>query len=186
MKLQELKNISKSKSRSRKDQLNDILAISRMAMIHSTVYGEFEIVEYEDHLVFHFSSEHYGNVQETFKTREELERIKQNLQMAYYEVEDLTSQYRHEQTITEKLITKANLFFEATSENQKLNIKEVALKITELEHTEQSSLNYLLEIYAHLNKQLLQVSFTGLMAATNKVELIERSHPPFHFYTKFA
>lgn len=186
MKLQELKNISKSKSRSRKDQLNDILSISRMAMIHSTVYGEFEIIENEDHLVFLFSSEHYGNVRETFKTREELERIKQNLKMAYYEVEDLTSEYRHEQTITEELIQKSNSFFEAMSEKGKLTIQEVVLKINTLEHTEKSSLMYLLEIYAHLNKKLLQVSFTGLMASTSSNELVERTHPPFHYYTKFA
>lgn len=186
MKLQELKNISKSTSRSKKAQIKDILTLAEMAMVHSTVYGTFEIVEEEDHLVFRFNSEHYGSVQRSFQTREELELIKDNLKMAFYEVEDLTSTYRHENTITEELISKANSFYDVLTKQGIATIEEAVSEIYNLEMIERMSLNHLLEIYAHLNKQLLKVTFTGLMKSTASTKRENRHFVPFKQITKLA
>jgi len=186
MKLQELKDISKSTSRSKKAQIKDILTLAEMAMIHSTVYGTFEIVEEEDHLVFHFNSEHYGAIQRSFQTREELELIKDNLKMAFYEVEDLTSTYRHENTITEELIRKANLFFNALVKQGILTIEEAVNEVHKLEVIERMSLQNLLEIYAHLNKQLLKVTFTGMVKSTANTQEKKRHFVSFKQFTKLA
>lgn len=73
-------------------------------MIHSTAYGEFEINEKDDHLELFFKPEYYEKVNVLFNSRNELERIKVNLKMAYYDVEDISRETRENKAFTESSI----------------------------------------------------------------------------------
>ncbi|MDI3236434.1 hypothetical protein QK289_15570, partial [Exiguobacterium antarcticum] len=186
MKLQELKEISKAKGRSKKEQLQAILQISQMAMIHSTVYGEFKIIEQDDHLEFHFKSEHYGEVHANFKSRNELERIKDNLKMAYYEAEDITRELRETEIVTEALISKSSSFYQAINQAGRDSLSEVSKRVMNFERKEYNELKPLLNIYASVNKKVLEVTFTEVRESTKNNPFIEKHYLPFNQYIKLA
>lgn len=186
MKLQNLREISRTTGRSKKEHLQAILEIGRMAMIHSTVYGEFEIIEKNDHLEFRFQSEHYGEINVPFSSRDELERIKDNLRMAYYEAEDISRDMRENEMITEATIAKANSFFEAMNQSENETITTVTKRLKGLEKETYFELKPLLDIYAVLNRKILEVTFTEIYESTKGVPFLKKHYLPFKQYIKMA
>ncbi|QWB31984.1 hypothetical protein [Exiguobacterium acetylicum] len=186
MKLQNLREISRTTGRSKKEHIQAILEIGRMAMIHSTVYGEFEIVEKDDHLDFRFQSEHYGEIIVPFSSRDELERIKDNLRMAYYEAEDISRDMRENETITETTIAKANSFFEALNQSKSETITSVTMRLKGLEKETYFELKPLLDIYAVLNRKILEVTFTEIYESTKDAPFLKNNYLPFKQYIKLA
>lgn len=186
MKLRDLREISRATGRSKKEHVQAILEIGRMAMIHSTVYGEFEIVEKDDHLDFRFQSEHYGEVIVPFNSRNELEQIKDNLQMAYYEAEDISREMRESKIITETMIAKANSFFEAMNQSKSETIASVTMRLKGLEKETYFELKPLLNVYATLNKKILEVTFAEIHESTKATPSLKKNYLPFEQYIKLA
>jgi len=186
MKLQNLREISRAIGRSKKEHLQAILEISRMAMIHSTVYGDFKIIEKDEYLELHFKSEHYGEITVPFSSRNELERIKDNLQMAYYEAENVSRALRENESMTEMNIENANSFFEAMNQSESKTIAQVTKQVLDFEKEEYFKLKPLLDIYAAIQKKILEVTFTEIYETTKDLPFLKKNYLPFEQYIKLA